>query len=264
MIDAEVLPALRHFFLIVSLLLPRMLTIFAIIPFFSKLLHGHVRNSLVFSLVVILYPMVAPTITIDPTFSLDLLVMIVKEIFIGTLLGFLFSIVFWAVESTGSFIDYQRGAGMASVYNPLSGHQDSPYGMLFLQAVAVLFFTTGGFLTMLSLLFESYKFWPIDAFFPHMSEQFPYFFLQYTDLLMEFALLYAAPIVIALFFVELGLGLINRFAPQLNVFFIAMPIKSGLAAAILILYFYSMSMVFQRDLLDMNQAIAFLQGVVVP
>lgn len=262
MTDIEAVTMLRHVLFAFSLLLPRMITIFAIIPFFSRLLQGQVRNSLVFSLALILYPMVTPTITLEPGFSLELLVLIFKEVFIGLLLGYLFSLLFWAIESAGSIIDYQRGAGMAAVFNPLTGHQDSPYAMLLLQAVAVLFFTSGGFLIMLEVIFASYSIWPVDSVFPHISEQFPMFFLSYTDKLMEYALLYAAPLIIVLFLAELGLGLVNRFAPQLNVFFVAMPIKSALAAGILILYFLSLSKVFYRDLLDMNQAVAFLEGVV--
>ena len=51
------------------------------------------------------------------------------------------------------------------------------------------------------------------------------------------AMLLAAPMLIALFLSEFGLGLINRFAPQLNVFFLSMPIKSAVAVLILIFYF---------------------------
>jgi len=262
MTENELIVIFRHMLLICSLLLPRMLVIFTIIPFFSTLLHGHIRNSLVFSIILILYPMVAPTITIDPGFSLDLLILIAKEAFIGLLLGFLLSIIFWAVEAAGSIVDYQRGAGMAAVFNPLSGHQDSPYSMFLLQAMVVIFFATGGFLTMLQVIFTSYQLWPIDSIAPVMSAQFPDFFLKYTDSLMQFGALYAAPIVITLFLAEFALGLINRFAPQLNVFFLSMPIKSGLTAAILVLYFFTLKEVFNRDLLEMQQTLFFLKGIV--
>ena len=45
-----------------------------------------------------------------------------------------------------------------------------------------------------------------------------------------------APVVIAMFITEFGIALISRSAPQLNVFILAMPIKSGVAAAILVVY----------------------------
>ena len=44
------------------------------------------------------------------------------------------------------------------------------------------------------------------------------------------------PVVIAMFLSELGLGFISRFAPQLNVFFLSMPVKSAVALLMLILF----------------------------
>ena len=53
---------------------------------------------------------------------------------------------------------------------------------------------------------------------------------------MRLVLLFAAPAVVAMFLAELGLALVSRFAPQLQVFFLAMPIKSALALLVLVLY----------------------------
>ena len=53
---------------------------------------------------------------------------------------------------------------------------------------------------------------------------------------MESVILFAAPLVMSMFFVEFGLALINRFAQQLNVFVLAMPLKSITGMAVLYLY----------------------------
>jgi type III secretion protein T len=39
-----------------------------------------------------------------------------------------------------------------------------------------------------------------------------------------------------MFVAEFGLGLVSRFAPQLNVFIVAVPIKAGVAVLVLIFY----------------------------
>jgi len=56
------------------------------------------------------------------------------------------------------------------------------------------------------------------------------------DQMMQVMFWLAAPILIILFLAEFGLGMANRFAPQLNVFFLAMPIKSWLSMAFFLLY----------------------------
>ena len=48
--------------------------------------------------------------------------------------------------------------------------------------------------------------------------------------------IYGAPVIVAMFLAELGLALVSRFVPQLQVFFLAMPIKSALALLVLVLY----------------------------
>ena len=53
-----------------------------------------------------------------------------------------------------------------------------------------------------------------------------------------------------MFMVEFGLGLVGRFAPQLNVFFLAMPIKSGVAIFMLILLIGLIFEYFDEILID--------------
>jgi type III secretion protein T len=53
---------------------------------------------------------------------------------------------------------------------------------------------------------------------------------------MYLAVVFAGPLIIAMFLAEFGLALVSRFAPQLNVFVLAMPVKSGVGLFVLALY----------------------------
>ncbi len=53
---------------------------------------------------------------------------------------------------------------------------------------------------------------------------------------LRLTLLFAAPAIISMFLAEVGLALVSRFAPQLQVFFLAMSIKSALALLVMVLY----------------------------
>lgn len=125
---------------------------------------------------------------------------------------------------------------MAQVFDPTSGEQTSPIGQFLQQAMIALFFLSGGMLVFLGGLFESYAFWPVKSYFPTMGDAFPGFVLEVGDDLMRTVVVLAAPIIITLFLTDFGLGLVNRFAPQLNVFFLAMPVKSIVALFVLVLY----------------------------
>ena len=56
------------------------------------------------------------------------------------------------------------------------------------------------------------------------------------DGMLRTTVVISAPVIIVMFLATLGLGLVNRTAPQLNVFFLSMPVKSALGVAMLIVY----------------------------
>jgi type III secretion protein T len=166
-----------------------------------------------------------------------LAVFIAKEYAIGFLLGYLISWVFWAIEAAGAFIDSQRGAAIAEAIDPIRGDQTSLMGNLFSQVFLAYIFTTGSFLIILSLLYKSYSIWRLPDLIPIIDESFPEKVLALFDTAMELAFVIAAPILAIMFLAEFALALLSRFAPQIQVFILAMPIKSILASIFLIFYF---------------------------
>lgn len=242
--------------------LPRILALFAVFPVLGReLFPGLVRRAVAVSLSLVLFPVVSPGIVEGALSSPTLLAAVIgKEVVLGLLMGYLAGVVFWVAESVGFFIDNQRGATIASVFNPLSGAQTSPTGSLLFQLTAVLFFTGGGFLLLLSALFESYRIWPVFSFFPRFQAGFSGFFLGQADRIMELTVLLGGPVIIALFASELGLGLISRFAPQLNVFFLSMPVKSGIAVLLLALYLGFLVSFFREEFAAVRLLPALLGG----
>lgn len=217
------------------LLLPRITGLFALTPFLSsKLLSGQARIGVLLALVLILYPFLLPTLERHPISDLMLLSM--KEAAIGMIFGFLAAVAFWGVEAAGFLIDNQRGASISSSLDPMTGTDSSSLGIFFLHTITVVTFSSGLFLSLLGLLYESYRVWPVTSFFPIFGPQTPQFFLQALDFVMHTAVLLSAPIILAMFLSEFGLALVGRFAPQLQVFFLAMPVKSAVAFFLLSIY----------------------------
>jgi len=170
-----------------------------------------------------------------------------KEYAVGFLIGFLIAWLFWAVQAAGAFIDNQRGAAIASSIDPLQGHETSPLGNLFSQAFLTYFFAIGGFLLVVDLLYSSFQVWPVTRGLPIVSEAVPSFFLGVMDSGMRLMFVLAAPIIALMFLAEFGLAIVSRFAPQIQVFILAMPIKSAIAILILIFYFSTMFDVAGRE-----------------
>lgn len=163
-----------------------------------------------------------------------------KEYALGFLLGYMVAWLFWAVQAAGAFIDNQRGAAIAASIDPLQGHETSPLGILFSQAFITYFFAVGGFLLVLDLIYQSYVSWPVTRGIPALSDVFPELILEVFDTGMRLMFVLAAPIIAIMFLAEFALAIVSRFAPQVQVFILAMPIKSAIAILILIFYFSTM------------------------
>ncbi|MDB5840442.1 MAG: EscT/YscT/HrcT family type secretion system export apparatus protein [Herminiimonas sp.] len=217
--------------------LPRMFAMFSLLPMFNRqALPVLLRAGVAASIAVFIVPtLVEPANAVDRT-GFEMLAVIVKEAGLGFIMGFIIAIPIWAFEMMGDFIDNQRGASIAQTLSPMTGHDTSPLGDLFSQACVIFLFISGGFLLIVASIIDSYRIFPVFAWWPHFDVSTPTFLLGLLDRLMRLAVLMGAPVIIAMFLSEVGLALVSRFAPQLQVFFLAMPIKSGLAIFVLAVY----------------------------
>lgn len=224
---------------------PRLIMFMTVAPFMGpSLVTGQLRFTLVFALYLVLHPLSLAQMPvwegIGSASCLLWAALILKEVFIGFVLGMLAGMLFWTLQCAGFFIDNQRGAGMASATDPLSGEQTSPTGSFFFQSGVFVFFSTGAFLSMLGMIYASYELWPLGRLIPAeqlLKPAIPLFFAGKVGELALDMMLLSGPIVVACLLTDVSLGLINRFASQLNVYILAMPIKSGLASLLLLFYF---------------------------
>lgn len=221
-----------------SLGLARTTGMLAITPFLGRgLLTGLARNAVIISLSLPVLPVVFLGRPEEAAAGglLLLLGLLVKELFVGMVLGLPIAALSWGIEAAGGMIDNQRGSTMASSLNPATGNQTSPLGILLGQVYVTWMFVAGGFLALLDGLYASHLLWPAWSFVPRLDPGFAPAMLGLLDAIMRAALVLAGPALMAMFLAEFGLALVSRFAPNLQVFFIAMPIKSAVGLLMLIL-----------------------------
>lgn len=217
--------------------MPRLLGIFSILPMFSRqALPGILRIGVAFSLAIFIVPSLVDQALAVSRSGLLVLGIVLKEVIIGFVLGFVIALPIWAFEIMGAYVDNQRGASIAATISPLTGHDSSPLGDLFGQAAVTFLLISGGYMLILSLIYDSFIIWPVFDWIPRFNSETPMILLQQMDRLMSLAVLLSAPVIFAMFLAEFGLGLVSRFVPQLQVFFMAMPIKSALAMFVFAVY----------------------------
>ena len=257
--DAAFYTQTKTFLMALAYTQPRTLAMFALLPIFNKqIVPGLLRFSIAACIGALAAPMLMPTVTASDLSGVQILLIIAKEAFIGLVLGYLIAIPFWGFEAVGFFIDNQRGASIAATLNPLTGNDSSPMGLLFNQAFIVFFFISGGFLLMLGLLYDSLRLWDVFAWYPQLRPETMPLMLEQLNRLVKIAVLLGSPALVAMFLAEVGLALVSRFVPQLQVFFLAMPIKSALALLVLVLYMSSLFEYGGQYVLELKTIVPFL------
>ena len=233
----------------------RLLIFFLLVPFLSgEAVPSQLRFSLSVLIAFFAYPAFAD---LHPPsgaqFFLWLSAILAKEMLVGFLLAYTASVVFWAMLSVGFIMDNQRGAGMAQVTDPASGESTSLFGSFLHQTTVYIFFSSGAFLQMLLLLLSSYGVCPpgFEAG-AGVREGVPAFILGQFSRLMVLSVVFSAPIMLICLLSDVSLGIINRFAPQLNVFFLSMPIKSALGLFMTMLYLGTLLPLVGRELFSLG------------
>jgi type III secretion protein T len=158
-----------------------------------------------------------------------------REALIGLGLGFALAALLWAFEAAGSIVDTKVAVANGQIGDPMAGQPLTPTATLLGRLASFLFMAGGGFMLYVGVLIESFGVWPLaePGFVPRIAAV-TLFERAFADLML-LALMLAAPALVVMFAVDLVLGLVNRYAPQLNLIAISMSLKQLAATAVWIL-----------------------------
>lgn len=240
-----------------AVMLPRTAAVLIVAPFFDpRVVPGFVRAGLAGLLALFLAPMAS---ALGPMSLGTWIVVVLKEAFIGVLLGLAFGIFVWAIESVGDLIDFQTGAGNAAFFDPVAGHESGPTGDFLRHLAIALFVSAGGLVLLVGALVESFQWWPVASLLPDAGAVLADYTIRQGDTLFTWIVKLATPVLLVLLLVDLGMGLIGRAAPQLNVFISAQALKSLLSVLMLALFLFFVYESLQQFLQPSNGVLRFLR-----
>lgn len=216
----------------------RLAPITALTPFLGgKVVPSVTKAGLAFFLGIVFLPNVIATSSTIVDFNFAFLGYSIKELLIGTMLATLSNIPFYIVESAGSIIDYQRGASQLMSQDPTMKVQASSLGILFNYILLALFFELNGPLYFFDGISESFRVFPVDGMissnFFNINTPFWQDILSLMGYLFALSIQMSAPALVAVLMAETFLGIANRLAPQVQMSFLGMPLKSVLALFVL-------------------------------
>ncbi|HEX7640581.1 MAG TPA: flagellar biosynthetic protein FliR [Burkholderiaceae bacterium] len=144
------------------------------------------------------------------------------ELATGALLGFGALCAFAAFSFAGNLLDQQLGFSLANVFDPMTRSQSPLLASMFGLVAIVMFFTMDAHHALLRGFAYSLQEVPLASGF-HASS--PEALVRAFGLIFSFGLLLAAPVLFCVYLVEIGLAVISRNLPQMNIFMISMPVK---------------------------------------
>jgi flagellar biosynthetic protein FliR len=156
-----------------------------------------------------------------------LMMLFIKEFLYGFTLGFAASLVFSSIEGAGRLIDIQRGSAMSELRALPLNYRASETGVLYLHLALAVFFAAGFHRHVLSALIGGFETLPVArGNVPHgQAPEFVDLFATTFAQMFASAVQLAMPAVVALLLIDFGFGILNRVAPQMNVFFLSLPVK---------------------------------------
>ena len=189
-----------------------------------------IRILLALALAVMVYPMFDWP-RIDPLSAAGLLE-IANQISIGLMMGLILQVATAAVVVAGQAISNAMGLSMAMMIDPNLGNV--PTIAQFLIVVATLVFVgLGGHGLLLAMLVESFSSLPVGKLI--LVDQSWRQMLGWSSMIFMGAVLIALPVMVTLLFINIGIGVITRAAPSLNIFAVGLPATIVIGFLVLIM-----------------------------
>ena len=192
---------------------------------------GIVKGGFILLLSVSVFAM-TPVRLETPATLLGLAFTFLMELFLGYVLGLVVNFFFYIPMMAGYIIDMQMGLSMASTYDPASGIQTTATSSILNALMSLLFFAANGHHTLLRIFVNSGLVVPFgavalgDRFYSAMVQ----IFLDCTLLGVKLAM----PILAAELMGQVGMGILMKAIPQINVFVINSDVKVMVGLALLL------------------------------
>lgn len=223
----------------------------------SSVINPKVRVLFVFIFTLIIFPIV-DTYTLSINSLPELIFNVSRELLIGLIIGFGARVIFEAFTMAGGFVGRQMGLAMANVMDPSSQQQVPVVGQFWTFLMITYFFVADGHYLFIETLFKNFELIPLGGgtFTPKLGQGIVYS----GSMAFNIAIRFAAPTMIFLLLVEAAVALTVRVMPQMNAFFVSLPLRIGCGLIALIASLNIFQLLFDSVYSDL---VEFLGGVML-
>jgi flagellar biosynthetic protein FliR len=184
---------------------------------------AQVKGGLSLLMTIMIYPFVQNDVSPATFEFVPLLLRVAVEVFIGVVIGFTVRFIFAGVQFAGDMIGFQMGFSIASVFDPSTSQEVSIISEFQYMMVMIIFLFVDAHHIFLTAMVDSFRILRLQDI--HISQEFFHRLVTLSGDVFVIAVKISAPIVAVLLFVNVGLGVIARTVPQINVFIVGIPLQ---------------------------------------
>ena len=234
MVSLNWLPEVAYLYL---LIFARGGTVLMLIPALGEqAVPARLRLSFALAFALVLYPLVSGELPRLPAGFIEIITLLLHEIAVGLIIGAIARIAVMGAQVAGSVIAFQTGLSVALAADPTNGGIQGAIVGTFLSFLGItLIFATDLHHVALAAIHDSYMIFSPTT--PLMFGDAAQLAIQTVAGAFVIGVQMAAPFIVFGLVFYLGIGILGRLMPQLQVFFIAMPatISVGLILLALLL-----------------------------
>ncbi|TGK03610.1 flagellar biosynthetic protein FliR [Leptospira selangorensis] len=223
-------------FQVFLLILARIVGLLSVAPVFSfASITFAQRMTLGFLIAVILFPVSASFVPPIPGNMADYGLVVMAEVLIGILMGFLVSLVFSSFQMAGEFFNVQLGFGYAEILDPISQTSLPVISTLKNMLGMLLFLSLGAYRFLFESLVYSFEKVQVLKLVPEIQDGLYKAMEEAIGAMFLVAFKISLPILGVLFLVTVSEALMGKAAPQLNILQLSFPIKIAIGLVVMIL-----------------------------
>jgi flagellar biosynthetic protein FliR len=243
-----------------GLIFLRISSCLVLMPIFgSKLIPAPSKALLCIIVAMVMFPVLKTSQSLPMSWKDDLVLLAMREVFVGAFLGFLTRFIFMGVEVAGQLLSITMGLSSVQLINPTFGESSTIMEQFETVLATLLFLALNGHHFLFEALFRSFQLAPVGVL--SLSTQA----LGQTTMLVQevfvIGIKLAGPIIAVTLFLNIALGIVGRAVPQINVFIISFPVNIMVGLFVFMVSIPLLVTVLDADFSTMSEHIfVFLKG----
>jgi flagellar biosynthetic protein FliR len=198
------------------------------------------RLALALMLSLIIYTLVRTSLPVMPNNAIQLALLLCGEIVMGLFIGGSIKLLMSSLHVAGTIIGFQTGLSAAQAFDPAQSSQSAILGTFMMLVGVTMIFVTDLHHVMIAAMRDSYILFPAGKLPP--TDDFARLVIRTVADSFKLGVQIGAPFLVYGLMFNIGLGLLSRLMPQLQVFFIAMPL--GILMGFTIFFFVLSAIMF--------------------